>query len=178
MKLPTPGVSEYLTPLRAEHLCGKWWRLTYPLIYYSALVDDIIATPTDFVLDFASVPRMPIAYWLFGSRANAPAGTHDDLYRSGKYPRNIADLIFLEALKVDWERKRPESGAGILLPAYDAANWLGRGTMYSFVWGFGRWSYKATPGCLDPRRCRRKYGVQCEHCEHFSESYFKMSSSG
>jgi hypothetical protein len=150
MGLLNPG---YYSSLRAEHLSGKWWRLTEPLIFCSEVADIIIRTPAGFVTDFASVPRLPLAYWLFGSRANRPAVTHDDLYRSGMLTRKMADRIFLEAMKTE----------GYRIPT--------RYTMYGVVRLGGRWSYKNTPGCLDPRDCPG----DCSVCEHFDQEYYDRS---
>jgi hypothetical protein len=152
MQLPTQGVAQYLTPLRVEHLGGRWWRLFEPLRYYSAIVDDIIDTPAGFVTDFASVPRLPIAYWLFGNRANSPAATHDDLYRTGKYSRKTSDLIFREAIEV----KGPAWGKGLIQDVKIVSTRVGKETMYTFVRLGGRWSYKKLPGCLDYRACPHK----------------------
>jgi hypothetical protein len=149
----TPLKAGYYTPLRVEHIKGKWWRLTEPLWFFSSVADMMIKTPTGFVTDFASVPRAPLAYWLFGSRADAPAVTHDDLYRSGMLPREIADQVFLEAMKAE------------------GYSWATRYTMYLFVRAFGRWSYKQKPGCIDFRDCPG----DCTKCVNFNEDYYEMS---
>ena len=146
-------MGEYLTPLKAENLKGKWWRLTEPLIFCSEF--GTIETPAGFVTDFASVPRVPLAYWLFGSRANRPATTHDDIYRSGRFPRSLADKIFREAMAAD----------GYLMPT--------RWTMFSSVRLFGWLAYKATPGCLDPRNCPGR--DKCPDCQYFSREYFDLA---
>lgn len=141
--------SKFLTALKVEYLDdGPWWRILSPFVYYSEMLDTEIVVPKGFVLDFASVPRVPVAYWLFGSRANGPAAVHDLLYRWGEYSRSIADSVFLEAMAVD--------GYSVF-------------TRYPMYWGVvlgGYWSYKATPGCLDHRNCDKKMRKEnrCSNC--------------
>jgi hypothetical protein len=78
------------------------WRLIRPLIFESA-IRGVIEVPAGFVTDFASVPRLPIAFWLFGDTAHAPAVIHDYLVRV-EYPQckiewtQAAD-VFEEAMK-------------------------------------------------------------------------------
>ena len=90
--------SRFLTPLRVERIDGKWM-LTEPLSYYSLSLDRIITAPVGFWTDFASVPRIPIAYLLFGDIAHEPAVIHDYLYAIGWPSRRIADRVLLEALE-------------------------------------------------------------------------------
>lgn len=54
-----------------------------------------------FVTDFASVPRIPIVWWVAGALAQKPAVVHDYLYRTQKVSRKTADLVFKEAMQVD-----------------------------------------------------------------------------
>ena len=141
--------AQFLTPLRVEHVSGKWWRLTSALSYYSALLDRVVTVPEKFVTDFASIPRVPIAYWLFGGRGNAPAVVHDAAYR---WPimdsRMQVDRVFNEALKAEgkWFTTRwPMTGACITV------GWL---------------AYKSIPGCLDIRRCRNT-SPRCIDCHNY-----------
>ena len=76
------------------------WRLCAPLIYESDVANRIITVPAEFETDLASVPRLPLVYWLCGGRANKPAVVHDFLYSKGIVPREIADAVFLEAMGV------------------------------------------------------------------------------
>ena len=78
------------------------WILDAPLIYESDIVGKI-AVPMQFETDFASVPRIPLFYTLFGNRAHREAVIHDYLYRQDSMPaveRKIADAVFLEAMEV------------------------------------------------------------------------------
>jgi hypothetical protein len=140
---------QFLSPLRTEYLEGPWRKLLEPLFYYSALLNVVLRVPAGFCTDFASVPRLPIAYWLFGSKANRPAVVHDYLYREGTYGRKTADRVMLEAMEID--------GYG----------WVTRHAMYRAVrWG-GWAAYKPTPGCLDYRNCQHKRNAAyCSECEY------------
>lgn len=74
------------------------WELMNPL-YYLADSGTTYTVPAGFVTDFASVPRVPIAFWLMGDRANEAATLHDYLY-SKPHPvpdRKTADLLLKEA---------------------------------------------------------------------------------
>ena len=57
-----------------------------------------IRVPNGFVTDFASVPRIPLAFMLFGGIGEYAAVIHDWLYRTNMYPREICDAIFKEML--------------------------------------------------------------------------------
>lgn len=76
-------MGKFLTPLKVElvaHDPAKW-KLLEPLIYDSRTVGQIIV-PEGFITDFASVPRVPIAYLLTGGLGHAAATLHDFLYTS------------------------------------------------------------------------------------------------
>ena len=55
--------------------------------------------PSGFVHDHASVPRVPGMYAVFGNRYHRPAVLHDYLCRYKVCPREMADTIFLEAMR-------------------------------------------------------------------------------
>lgn len=74
------------------------WMLCQPLAYQSDIAGKVIVVPAGFKTDFASVPRLPIAYWLTGDTAHAPAVVHDHLYSTGDLPRETADAVLLEAM--------------------------------------------------------------------------------
>lgn len=76
------------------------WVLLSPLKYQSRIYGGIIEVPKGFVTDFASVPRVPIAYAMFGDRAHREAVCHDFLYQKHLVGKAKADRIFLEAMKV------------------------------------------------------------------------------
>ena len=147
----------FLTPLRVEQVASGWWRLTSPLAYYSEMLEQVIVVPEGFCTDFASVPRLPIAYWLFGSRANAPAVTHDFAYRTGIIARTTADRVFNEAMKAEGK------------------TFLTRWPMTGAVLAFGGLVYRSRGGCLDYRGCskRKPKAPRCEYCEHWYRDWQK-----
>jgi hypothetical protein len=94
----------FLTPLRVElvdplaHDGQGEWALLAPLMYEDKH-GDMWTVPVGFATDFASVPRAPFAYWLYGNRAHAPAVLHDWACRTEVCPRERADELFLEAME-------------------------------------------------------------------------------
>ena len=82
--------------------CGdKVWVLDASLIFESDIVGRI-EVPKGFETDFASVPRLPIIFELWGNRAHREAVIHDYLYRSDSIPlvtKLQADRVFLEAMR-------------------------------------------------------------------------------
>ena len=82
------------------------WIINSRIIYESDLVG-IIIVPEGFETDFASVPRIPVFYILFGDRAHRESVIHDYLYRSDSFPsvsRGQADNVFLEAMRCRGKR--------------------------------------------------------------------------
>lgn len=94
----------FITPLRAElvdHLANNGqgeWVLLESLIYVDERGIKYVV-PEGFNTDFASVPRVPIAYWLTGNTAHAPSTLHDWLCRTAVVPRTVADKLFAEAME-------------------------------------------------------------------------------
>lgn len=76
------------------------WQLLAPLVYVSRVADRVFTIPEGFVTDLASVPRIPLAFWLTGGIGHAAAVVHDWLYTSHAVPRTVADAVFREALTV------------------------------------------------------------------------------
>lgn len=95
MKAP----ARFHTKLSVEQIDDVRWQLTALLAFYSAKFDRMILVPNGFITDFASVPRLPLAYWLFAGVGQAAAVVHDFLYSGGAVPREVADAIFLEAME-------------------------------------------------------------------------------
>lgn len=102
---PADTVARFLTPLRVEAIedassDGRGtWRLLDDLLYDSPAAQRTIAVPSGFVTDFASVPRVPLAFWLTGGTGHKAAVVHDWLYTTHTLPRDTADAVFREALK-------------------------------------------------------------------------------
>lgn len=106
-------MSRFLTPLRTEQADGAadgsdLVILLSPLAFESDLLSRQVVVPMGFKTDYASVPRLPLAYWLFGGVARQAAVVHDFLYGQGELPREQADRVFLEAMSVSgvpaWRR--------------------------------------------------------------------------
>ena len=155
--------SEFLTSLSADHLEGKWWRIRSPLVYYSESIDTTITVPEGFVLDFASVPRLPLAYMLFGNTKHWEAAVHDLNYRWGIVGRITSDIIFHESMAV---RSRMRENQSRL---YRFGRFLRRNIMTSVVIIGGVFSAKSLPGCLDYRNLKEceNQGYPCKTCENY-----------
>lgn len=101
--------AEFLTPLIVVEINDGSWQLTRPFMYDSIVYGSRIIVPRGFVTDFASVPRVPFAYWLTGDTAHKASVIHDFLYRTKPCARSVADAVFLEAMGADgqplWRRK-------------------------------------------------------------------------
>lgn len=111
---PAPAPPRFVTALAAEKVSEPWsfgrarWRLTRPLHYESALASvGLVVVPVGFVSDYASVPRIPLAYWLAGDTAHEAAVLHDWLLHMGWPWRQAAD-VFNEAMRASglpaWRR--------------------------------------------------------------------------
>ena len=73
------------------------WELDVPLVYQCDTTQKFYTIPPGFTTDFASVPRVPFIFEIFGDTIHAPATLHDWLYRFAIEPRLICDRILLEA---------------------------------------------------------------------------------
>lgn len=83
--------------MRDEHC---YWRLTEPLVFDSEELGSI-TVPAGFCTNFASVPRLPVIYSLFGDTAHRAATLHDYLYCYDSSPASTytqANDAFLEAM--------------------------------------------------------------------------------
>jgi len=74
------------------------WMLLRSFFFHSDKFDLDIKVPKGFIHDFASVPRIPFIYSLFGGYAKQSAIIHDWLYHKKPVSRKTADKIFLEAM--------------------------------------------------------------------------------
>lgn len=79
------------------------WKTLQPLNFRSEKFQKHFVVPAGFESDLASVPRVPIVYWLVGGRGAAAAVLHDWLYRNGVRFNQIgkrveADQVYFEAL--------------------------------------------------------------------------------
>lgn len=97
--------AQFLSPLQVQE-CERdgsadgrgTWQLLGRLVYRSRIAGRTFTVPVGFVTDFASVPRVPLAFLLAGGRAHAPAVVHDWLYTvHAGLTRAQADAVFREA---------------------------------------------------------------------------------
>lgn len=92
----------FVTALIVEELDARNWR-THATLSYDSLLVGRIDVPTDFITDFASVPRTPILWWFAGDIGRKAAVVHDWLYQRHEIllapiTKELADRVFLEAL--------------------------------------------------------------------------------
>jgi hypothetical protein len=105
-------MSEFLDELDVRLINDEsnLWVINSVFRYKSDLLGGaIITVPIGFRTNFASVPRLPLAYLLFGGVANKAAVVHDYLYSTGKISRSKADAVLKEASKVSgvgWFRRQ------------------------------------------------------------------------
>lgn len=92
-------MARFLTELLTRDLDDRKAEVLADLVYESDLLGRTITVPKGFVTDFASVPRVPIVYLLFGDRAHRESVVHDYLYQRHMVTRGVADKVFLEAMK-------------------------------------------------------------------------------
>jgi len=91
------------------------WIYKEPFKAYSKVLQCWFEIPEGFETDFASVPRVPIVYLVWGGRAHREAGIHDFLYRKNSTPIvtfSQANNVFREAMIC---RKKPSY---IIYPMY------------------------------------------------------------
>ena len=89
---------------------GGTWTLELPLVFVSQIAG-ILVVPGGFETDFASVPRLVLAYGLVGNTAHAAAVVHDYIYRTPgvSLTRAEADGVMLEAMEatgIPWWRRQ------------------------------------------------------------------------
>lgn len=93
---------KFTTPLQLQRVEDSsrdgrgTWLLLGPLGYQSELIG-LVTVPAGFVTDLASVPRLPVAFFLAGGLAHAAAVVHDWLYTTHQTDRATADAVFKEA---------------------------------------------------------------------------------
>lgn len=92
-------IVQFLTTLDVRDVDDHQWQLLAPFV---VRVDDrAIPVPAGFVTDFASVPRLPVTFMLFGNIGHRGAVVHDYLYSTGERPRAEADRIFRALLEAE-----------------------------------------------------------------------------
>jgi hypothetical protein len=97
----------FLSPLDTRQIDDDHWELRADLKYRSVVGAHgigkavLLVVPCGFITDYASVPRAPLTYLLFGGRGNSAAVIHDFLYQihlPKPFDKATADNVFREAL--------------------------------------------------------------------------------
>ena len=96
-------MSDFTTDLVCKDLSGRHRELVESFSFYLGTDSKacVFNVPVGFITDGASVPRVLhslISPW--SGKHSKAAVLHDYLYRSGVVSRLIADVIFLEAMRV------------------------------------------------------------------------------
>ena len=74
------------------------WKVMAPFRYYAAILDRAIEVEPGFLTDYASVPRVPVAYLLFGDTSHKAAVIHDWLFHHHEVcDEATANKVLLEA---------------------------------------------------------------------------------
>lgn len=94
-------MSQFLDPLCVQEIDDSVFEVCdHPFRYQSDIANLLITVPVGFYTDFASVPRLGVVYAMLGDRAHEPAVIHDWLYYSAILPRETADNVLMEAMRV------------------------------------------------------------------------------
>jgi hypothetical protein len=123
-------LSEFMLPPngrepKGEFLPGRRFELHEPVLYFSGMIIGnsrvgSIMVDAGTISDFASVPRF---FWRiispFDDDVRMPALVHDFLYTTQVWEKDVADLIFREALQV---RGAPAWKVNAM---YNAVKWFG-----------------------------------------------------
>lgn len=108
-------MSAFLTELETENVDdldaeGRgFWRIIAPFEYQSDLLGRTITVEVGFLTDYASVPRLPVTYMLFGDTSHKSAVIHDWLYHHHEVcDEQTANKVLFEAMTVEgipaWRR--------------------------------------------------------------------------
>lgn len=81
------------------------WEVLTEIRYLSPHFGRAFTVPVGFFTDFASVPRLPLAYALVGNTAHIAALFHDQAYREGTLSKDDADTLFAEIMDFTGEPK-------------------------------------------------------------------------
>ena len=77
-------------------------RIHEPFVYQSDILGKTITVEAGFLTDFASVPRLPLVYFLFGGVARKSAVIHDWLFHHHEVcDMDTANLVLREAAQAE-----------------------------------------------------------------------------
>ena len=154
--------SHLITHIDYRCLEGPNKMLLAPCAWYSARYNVTGCAPIGFVYDEASVPRLPIAYWLFGGTGNEASLPHDMGYRWQYWlTRWQWDMIFFDIAKTRHGKMSKQT-----LPRR-AWRVFARHAMTAGVIVGGWTAFNHRPGALDIRTCKKCIKPSCEGCNNF-----------
>jgi hypothetical protein len=117
----------FLTPLQVEAVDDTYWRVLtgFQISIETRNRMGYLTVPAGFTTDFASVPRVPFAYWLFGNVTHKPAVIHDYLYTIGgtQRQREYADNVFFHAMLADKESRIKASAMFRAVRLFGRSHW-------------------------------------------------------
>jgi hypothetical protein len=97
----------FKTKFSVERLPGIYyqkrpvWKLSEDLVFDSKVLGKWIVVNRGFITDLESVPRIPLAWWLFGGIDCASSVVHDFLLEKTETEKEICDKVFLEGLEAE-----------------------------------------------------------------------------
>ena len=158
--------ARFFTELDTRRIEGPLKELLAPFSGYSERYDLTWCAPRRFRGDEASVPRAPVAYWLYGGRGYRGAWPHDMGYGwpFDSVTRVQWDFIFHEANAVEHTAMRDQEWYRRLW------RWSERGVMAGTVLAVGWAATSNYPGCLDRdeakrRKCPQDKEPRCLSCK-------------
>jgi hypothetical protein len=128
-------MSRFLTPTDLRVLRGQFrkgrqlFEVLADVVYESDILDGCVTVPKGYVTDLASVPKLPLTWFLAGGTGAEAAVIHDWLYMThaanGKaIKRSTADAVFSEAIKASGDTAAP---AGLMWLAVRVGGFLAWG---------------------------------------------------
>jgi hypothetical protein len=79
-----------------------FWKVMEPFTYQSDILGKTVTVEPGFITDYASVPRIPVLYWMLGDTAHKSAVLHDWLYHHHEVcDEQISNDIFKEACSAE-----------------------------------------------------------------------------
>lgn len=144
-------MGKYLTKLQTENIGGGRHRLTAPLIYQSDTLGTI-EVPAGFETDYASVPRLPFVYLLFGGIGDEEAVLHDYLYTPPHRTHNDCGRVVSRCEADRMFRGARYASAYRAMATYESVNPL---TVLGNCWAYiGAWCMWAGVRCFGWRYWR------------------------
>lgn len=114
----------FVTPLDVQEIDDDNWILTSDFV---VTVDGKTFTvPKGFKTDFASVPRVPFAYWMFGNIGHRPAVIHDYLYTLGgtQEDKTFADDVLLHGIIADGDSSIKAHAMWTAVHLFGGSHWI------------------------------------------------------